>query len=257
MERHTGLPAFLLHWGLGVVAAVTMLLVAAPGGASVSLQRPSPAQLHSRIAACDVDANAVAGASHANELIMVIAPSSHAQTASVELFRRSGGCFRSIAGPYGAFVGVHGLSAHHREGDGTTPLGLFGLRPMIYGAAANPGLASPYHRLVCGDWWDEDPRTNNYNRFVHVACGATPPFAGNSEALWQKVPQYNYFAVVSYNMNPTVKGRGSAIFLHVQKGSPTTGCVSLAQNHLITVLSDLRASLHPLIDITTRTLLQR
>ena len=41
-----------------------------------------------------------------------------------------------------------------------------------------PACGSRYHRLRCGDWWDEDPRSPTYNRFQHLACGATPPFHG-------------------------------------------------------------------------------
>ena len=37
-----------------------------------------------------------------------------------------------------------------------------------------PACRLAYHRLVCGDWWDEDPRSPTYNTFRHVACGAQP-----------------------------------------------------------------------------------
>ena len=161
-------------------------------------------------------------------------------------------CFRPIAGPYGAFLGLHGLSAHHREGDDTTPLGLFSFQSTMYGVSPNPGGHFRYHRLVCGDWWDEDVRSANYNHFVHLRCGATPPFGGDSEALWRNARAYGYLAVVNYNLAPVVKGAGSAIFLHVSKGAPTTGCVSIARGDLLHVLRTLKPSLHPMIYIATR-----
>jgi L,D-peptidoglycan transpeptidase YkuD (ErfK/YbiS/YcfS/YnhG family) len=101
-------------------------------------------------------------------------------------------------------------------------------------------VAFGYHRLACGDWWDEDPRSPSYNRFVHVACGARPAFGGGSEALWRITPQYRYFAVIDYNARPPVAGRGSAIFLHVSAGSRTAGCVSLPEPRLLRVLRWLR-----------------
>ena len=76
-----------------------------------------------------------------------------------------------------------------------------------------------FHRLVCGDWWDEDPESPTYNTFRHVACGARPAFGGGSEALWTISPQYRYFAVIEYNASPVTPGRGSAIFLHVAVGA--------------------------------------
>jgi L,D-peptidoglycan transpeptidase YkuD (ErfK/YbiS/YcfS/YnhG family) len=90
---------------------------------------------------------------------------------------------------------------------------------------------------------------------VHVPCGTKPDFGGGSEALWQTVPSYDYFAVIAYNRHPIVPGKGSAIFLHVSNGHPTAGCVSIAVADLLRVLRALRPKLDPLIDITTRQLL--
>jgi L,D-peptidoglycan transpeptidase YkuD (ErfK/YbiS/YcfS/YnhG family) len=46
--------------------------------------------------------------------------------------------------------------------------------------------------------------------------------------------------VIAYNAGPTVPGRGSAIFLHVDTGHATNGCVSLPQPELVRVLRLLR-----------------
>ena len=43
-------------------------------------------------------------------------------------WRREGRCWRRVAGPWRAHVGWNGLSAHRREGDGTTPFGEILLR---------------------------------------------------------------------------------------------------------------------------------
>ena len=77
----------------------------------------------------------------------------------------------------------------------------------MYGNDPNPGgLHDAYHQLVCGDWWDEDPYSPRYNRFVHVPCGTTPPFASWSEALWTETAAYPYLAVINFNDNPTIGG---------------------------------------------------
>src|SRR5438874_12731942 len=113
--------------------------------------------------------------------IQVVTPSLRATVATVALLE----CGRRVAGPWPARVGYRGLSSHHREGDGTTPLGSYPIGPVVYGLDADPGVRLRYHRLACGDWWDEDPRSATYNSFRHVACGAVPPFGGGSEALWR------------------------------------------------------------------------
>ena len=168
--------------------------------------------------------------------IQVVAPSLHSTTATLTLLE----CGRRVAGPWTARVGYHGLSAAHREGDGTTPLGTYRIGPTVYGLDPDPGVRLRYHRLTCGDWWDEDARSPTYNSFRHVACGTAPAFAGGSEALWRATVAYREFAVVQYNVGPVVPGRGSGIFLHVDTGHATNGCVSLPRTQLLRVLRWLK-----------------
>jgi L,D-peptidoglycan transpeptidase YkuD (ErfK/YbiS/YcfS/YnhG family) len=187
------------------------------------------------------------------QVITVIAPSATSTVASVSLWSRTGSCFVRAGGPWRASIGRSGLSANKVEGDGTTPTGTYSIGPVMYGIAPNPGVAYRYHRLVCGDWWDEAPSSAMYNRFVHVRCGTSPPFGGDSEALWRVVPQYDYFAVIQYNASPIVPGRGSAIFIHETTGVPTAGCVALSTSSLLALLRWLRPLQHPSVVINAGT----
>jgi L,D-peptidoglycan transpeptidase YkuD (ErfK/YbiS/YcfS/YnhG family) len=184
-----------------------------------------------------------------HQVVTVEAPSMTSTVASVSLWSRTGTCFVRVDGPWTSSIGRSGLSSHKVEGDGTTPTGEYSIGPVMYGIAPNPGVAYQYHRVVCGDWWDEAPSSPMYNRFVHVPCGSAPPFGGDSEALWRVVPQYDYFAVVDYNAAPIVPGRGSAIFVHETTGVPTAGCVALRTGALLTLLRWLRPVDHPMIVI--------
>lgn len=186
----------------------------------------------------------------APQRILVVAPTARSTTATLRLVTGTGRCLRVVAGPWPARVGRNGLSAQHREGDGTTPLGSFRIGGTVYGVAANPGTRLAYHRLVCGDWWDEDPGSPSYNRFVHVACGRAPPFGGGSEALWTYRTAYAHFAVIAYNA-ARVPGRGSAIFLHADTGSATNGCVSVALPRLESLLRQLRPGAEIAISVRT------
>jgi len=175
----------------------------------------------------------------------------------MNLWQRSGGCWSPVAGPWSAKVGGTGVSDHHREGDGSTPAGLYGIGPVMYGLAADPGVRYAYHRLACGDWWDEDPASPTYNTFQHVACNATPPFKGKSEALWQATTAYQHFAVVDYNARPVIPGAGSAVFLHDDTGRPTIGCVSVASASLVRLLQWLDPLQSPVIVIGTEAEIRR
>jgi L,D-peptidoglycan transpeptidase YkuD (ErfK/YbiS/YcfS/YnhG family) len=168
--------------------------------------------------------------------IHVTAPNVQATSATLTVTE----CGRRVLGPWRARVGYRGVSAHRREGDGTTPAGTFSIGPVVYGLDANPGVHLRYRRLRCGDWWDEDPRSRTYNRFRHVACGTSPSFRGGSEALWRATVAYRELAVVEYNTAPAVPGRGSGIFLHVDTGRATNGCVSLPHDDLVVLLRRLR-----------------
>jgi L,D-peptidoglycan transpeptidase YkuD (ErfK/YbiS/YcfS/YnhG family) len=200
-------------------------------------------------APCPGAVNRLPGTQSATQLVTVAASAYGVTTASLELWQRRDGCWRHVAGPWRAWLGRSGLSTHKREGDGATPAGTYRLGDADFGIEANPGVHGTYHRLVCGDWWNEDPRSAAYNTFAHVACGSQPAFGAGSEALWRISPQYRYFTVIEYNAAPTVPGRGSAIFLHVSAGRPTAGCVSLPETQLVRVLRWLRPSAHPLVHL--------
>jgi L,D-peptidoglycan transpeptidase YkuD (ErfK/YbiS/YcfS/YnhG family) len=172
-------------------------------------------------------ASSLASTGQARQLVIATATGYGTSVATVSLWQKSGACWEAAGGPWPARIGFNGFSDHHREGDDTTPTGIYGIGPTMYGNAPNPGVRAVYHLLVCGDWWDEDPTSPAYNTFQHVGCGQRPPFGGGSEALWTETSQYPSFAVVEYNTDPIVAYAGSAIFIHRDTGSPTTGCISI------------------------------
>jgi L,D-peptidoglycan transpeptidase YkuD (ErfK/YbiS/YcfS/YnhG family) len=229
------------RWTIRVLALAAAGIALHPGAAGA------------RSASCPANlASTLASTGAATQLVTVVAPSTAATQGSLSLWQRSGPCWRLLAGPWAARLGFGGLSAHHVEGDGTTPVGAFQLGPVVYGVAPDPGVRFAYHRLVCGDWWDEDPASPTYNTFQHVACGTRPRFGGGSEALWTATRAYRFFLVLEYNTRPVVPDRGSGIFLHADLGHPTNGCVSLPPARLVTLLRRLAPAAKPLVAIGTR-----
>ena len=196
-------------------------------------------------------ANQLESTGPATQLITVVAAGYRSTHGSLRLWRKAGGCWRAGAGPWWAWLGQRGISDRKREGDRTTPTGAYGFGRVMYGIAPNPGVHYAYHRVVCGDWWVEDPASPSYNRFRHVRCGSLPPFRTTSEDLSRSPTAYRHFAVIAYNSDPIVPGRGSGIFLHASTGRPTLGCVSLSLPLLVRTLRWLRPSRSPLIAIGT------
>jgi L,D-peptidoglycan transpeptidase YkuD (ErfK/YbiS/YcfS/YnhG family) len=197
----------------------------------------------------------------ARQLIVVSSPTADppGYLASFRAYQRSGphAAWRAVFGGWQAETGSGHLvpASARREGDHATPIGVYGIGLTMYGDQPNPGgLHYAYHRLVCGDWWDEDPYSPRYNRFVYVPCGITPGFAAWSEPLWTETVAYPYFAVIEFNTEPVVAGErapGSGIFLHSWVGGATEGCVALPEAELLKVLRWLRRSAHPVIEIGT------
>jgi L,D-peptidoglycan transpeptidase YkuD (ErfK/YbiS/YcfS/YnhG family) len=192
-------------------------------------------------------ANDLASTGVATQMIVVEAPTYATTYATVSAWQREGPCWTLVLGPWTGRIGASGFSDHHVEGDDTTPTGAYGIEPVMYGNAPNPGVQYQYQQLVCGDWWDETPSSPEYNTFQYVPCGTAPPFGGGSEALWEETTAYPSFAVVEYNTSPVVPGAGSAIFLHATVGGPTAGCVSLPLTQLDDVLRWLDPAATPLI----------
>ena len=181
-------------------------------------------------------ANQLADTGSATQLVTVASLRSSAQTGALRLWEKRGDCWAQVAGPWTAWLGI---------------------RPVMYGLAPNPGVRYRYRRIVCGDWWVEDPRSPSYNRFRHVRCGATPPFRTTSEDMSKSPTAYRHLAVIDYNTRPIVPGRGSGIFLHISHGNPTLGCVSLPLPQLVKLLRWFDPARKPLIVIGTRATIRK
>ena len=186
------------------------------------------------------------------QLITVEATSARATYASARIWTRRDGCWNPAGGPYTARVGRNGVRTNKREGDGATPAGIFPIGRTMYGNSPSPGVSYRYVRLRCGDWWVEDARSPVYNTFQRIGCGRKPPFKVTTPDLSTSPRAYAHFAVVDYNMHPVVPGRGSGIFLHVQIGKATSGCVSLRRPALVRVLRWLDPAALPEIAIGVR-----
>jgi L,D-peptidoglycan transpeptidase YkuD (ErfK/YbiS/YcfS/YnhG family) len=185
------------------------------------------------------------------QLLTAVAGSRRSTQAVFRLWQKRAGCWRPVAGPWTAWLGRHGTAPDKREGDRRTPSGVFGFLPTMYGLAPDPGVRYRYRRLVCGDWWVEDPASPYYNRFRHVRCGSRPSFRTISEDMSRSPTAYRHLAVIAYNRNPIVPGRGSGIFLHASTRRPTLGCVSLPHAQLVATLRWLRPAARPRIAIGT------
>jgi L,D-peptidoglycan transpeptidase YkuD (ErfK/YbiS/YcfS/YnhG family) len=146
--------------------------------------------------------------------------------------RVSRGRYVVQGGPYAGHVGRYGVArpGAKREGDGKTPYGAYPMRGG-FGIHSNPGLRQSWLVIGSRDVWVDDSRSSLYNTRQRT------PVKGrwmHAEAL-RVAPAYNYAQVIGYNER-RIPGRGSAIFLHVDQGRGTAGCVSLPTRSLLAVM---------------------
>ena len=123
--------------------------------------------------------------------------------------------------------GRNGLSVSRKEGDGTTPIGAFKI-VYAFGNAKNPGTKMKYRLTTDKSWLSEEKST--YNKWVESSRSM------KGEHL-RSISVYKYAMWIGYNVNPTVYGKGSAIFLHLKGNSwSTSGCVSVTESVMKNIL---------------------
>lgn len=132
-------------------------------------------------------------------------------------------------------LGRTGIKADKREGDGATPRGRF--RPLRIWWRADrtirPRTTLPVRRITGTDAWCEDPADRRYNR--PIQAGAT------GDRLWRDDHLYDLIVEIDHNTRPRIKGRGSAVFLHVARPglAPTAGCIAMPLAELKRVVARL------------------
>jgi L,D-peptidoglycan transpeptidase YkuD (ErfK/YbiS/YcfS/YnhG family) len=181
------------------------------------------------------------------QLITVTAASYGDTYAVLSAYRRTSHGWRLVFGPWTARIGRNGFApaGQKREGDGRTPSGSF-IIPFFFGAGPNPGFRFRYRQIRPYDYWDDDPASPRYNEWVdsrHASPGSSP------EPM--DVSAYADGMVIGYNLART-PGLGSAIFLHLNIGIATAGCVTLPPEELLPLLHWIDPARSPRIRMGVR-----
>jgi L,D-peptidoglycan transpeptidase YkuD (ErfK/YbiS/YcfS/YnhG family) len=132
-------------------------------------------------------------------------------------------------------LGAGGIRVSKQEGDGATPAGLLPIRRILWRAdrGPRPTTTLPAEPIAPEDGWCDDPGHRDYNTRIRL------PHAARHERLWRDDAVYDVIGLLGWNDRPVVRGRGSAIFLHVARPelAPTEGCVALPEGDLRRLLA--------------------
>ncbi len=175
----------------------------------------------------------------------MVARTTRSTSATLQAWEKRGGTWVRRGPQSQAYVGNQGLTARPSETLAATPMGSFTLTEA-FGRAGNPGTRLPYFRTDPSDYWVADATSKHYN--THYRCASNCPFdAGASENLYRIGYIYTYAVVMDYNRNPVRPGAGSAFFLHVSEGKPTTGCISIPKDQVVSIMRWLDPAANPRI----------
>jgi len=174
----------------------------------------------------------------AQQLVVVENTEKESSSATLSVYIRSEVGWRKQFGSISVRIGKSGFSERRREGDGTTPMGSFGI-PSVFGIASMPQNGFPYIRIRENYCWVLRQSQKTYNSLVKGSkC------VRGDEDLY-RIAQggpYRRGIVLDFNMNPVVLGHGGAIFIHSHsyyasgKTKPTSGCVSMTSAQLLKLL---------------------
>ncbi|MFD5813280.1 L,D-transpeptidase family protein [Streptomyces sp. NPDC127038] len=127
---------------------------------------------------------------------------------------------------------LKGWTDHHRAGDLRSPIGVFTLTDAG-GLLPDPGTRLPYDRSGAftspGTGFEGEPLAGSFDYVVAVDYNRRP---GTTPLDWTR---------------PMGAARGGGIWLHVDHGGPTHGCVGLREDDLVKLMRALDPALHPVV----------
>jgi len=148
------------------------------------------------------------------------------------------GFLKSKNSNYRCSIGKNGINSHKIEGDGCTPQGTFNIIKILYrpDKIGERKFFLETETILPFDGWCDDIESNYYNSQIKF------PFNYSAEKLYRNDDLYDIVCIIDYNLNPVIKNRGSAIFLHVAKKdfSPTEGCIAINKNDLLKISLEMK-----------------
>ena len=187
----------------------------------------------------------------AEQLIVVSADGPGTNRATLQAFTRAGATWHSAFGPMDARIGRNGFRKDRHEGDGTSPVGTFTLTEA-FGIKPNPGTVLPYRTVGTDDWWVSDVNVPDLYNTWQTHAAPVPWDPKHAEHLITFTKSYDRAVVIDFNRRPSTElGRGSGIFLHVDNGNPTSGCVAIDESQLADIMRWLDPTKRPQIMMGT------
>ena len=120
-------------------------------------------------------------------------------------------------------IGKRGMNSNKKEGDYTTPKGLFNLKKLYFrkDRVDIPECKISKKVIKRNMAWCDDPSHKKYNEEIITSN------KNLKENLYRMDHKYDYIISISHNERK-IPGKGSAVFIHLTDNyKPTAGCIAL------------------------------
>jgi L,D-peptidoglycan transpeptidase YkuD (ErfK/YbiS/YcfS/YnhG family) len=143
-------------------------------------------------------------------------------------------------------LGKAGIGKKEKEGDKITPKGTYKIVKIYYRNDRVKKIFSDFKlfKIKKNMGWCDDPKSKKYNRLVKL------PSKYGYEELYRKDNIYDLILILNYNMEPIIKNKGSAIFIHIANKNykKTAGCIGLKKSHLINIIKKIKKNTKVIIN---------
>ncbi len=137
-------------------------------------------------------------------------------------------------------IGSGGKTLNKIEGDKKTPKGTFSLGNLFY---RSDRKKKPETILKCRKinkkmgWCDDLNSKTKYNKLIKINKNSKLKY----EKLFRKDSIYDFLIPINYNTGKTIKGKGSAIFIHLTKNyKKTLGCIALKEKDFLILVKIIK-----------------
>jgi L,D-peptidoglycan transpeptidase YkuD (ErfK/YbiS/YcfS/YnhG family) len=166
------------------------------------------------------------------QVLLATGDDRNGSTGVVGLYEWTASGWELTAGPWPAHNALRGWTHDHRINDLRSPIGVYGLTDAG-GLLPDPGTALPYDQgpafSLSGTGFEGEPLAGSFDYVVAINYNREP---GRTPLDWSR---------------PLGDEKGGGIWVHVDHGGPTKGCVSIAKDHMRELLRTLDPELRPVI----------
>ena len=142
-------------------------------------------------------------------------------------------------------IGKKGISSKKKEGDFSTPKGIFSIKYLYYrpDRITKPETKIIVKKIKKSMGWCEDlNKPKFYNKLIRSN------YEIKHEKLYRTDHKYDMLILIKYNYPKPIIPLGSCIFLHLTTNyRPTSGCIALKKNDFLVLIKLIKPNTRILI----------